>query len=87
MLDGSFFFECACHCDEHVLRFTLDKEEKEIYTSIFLNQYRPWWGRLWLAIKYVFGYTSKYGHFDCTILRDVNINKLRMMLDELERKG
>jgi hypothetical protein len=41
MSNGTYFYECACGSDEHTIRFTLNKDEKEIYLSVFLNQYRP----------------------------------------------
>lgn len=81
MLDGSYFFECKCGSDEHTLRFTLDKEDKEIYTSIFLNNYLNIFKRLFVAIKYIFGYKCKYGHWDCWVMRDEDIQKLSDMLD------
>ena len=83
MLDGSHYFECACGSSEHTLRFTLDKEDKEIYTDVYLNQYRAWYMRLLVGIKYIFGYKCKYGHWDNWILYEPDIIRLRNMCDEL----
>ena len=82
MLDGTHFFECECGSDEHTLRFTLDKEDGDIHTSIFLNQYRPWWKRIYVAIRYVLGYNCKYGHWDNWILNRDDACRLRDMCDE-----
>lgn len=71
------YVECSCYSDEHVLRFTYDPDDKEIYTSVFLNDWEPWYKRVWKAVKYVFGYKSKYGHFDCTLIRGDEARKLR----------
>jgi hypothetical protein len=84
MLDNSYFFECACGSDEHTLRFTLDKEDNLIYTSIFLNYPSSFLGRIWLALKYIFGYKCKCGHWDCWILRKEDAQRLKNMLNELE---
>jgi len=84
MLDGTEFFECDCGGDEHTLRFTLDKKDNSLYTTIFLNQYRPWYSRFWVAIKYIFGYKSKYGHWDVWILRYEDAERLQTMLSALE---
>jgi len=81
MLDDSYFFECKCGSDEHTLRFVLDKEDREIYTSIFLNNYMNIFKRIFVAIKYIFGYKCKYGHWDCWIMRDEDIQRLSDMLD------
>jgi hypothetical protein len=46
-----------------------DPEDNELYTSVFLNQYQNVFKRVWIALKYVFGYRCKYGHWDCFIMR------------------
>jgi len=79
MLDGTHFFECDCGSSEHTLRFILDNEEKEIYTEVYLNQYRSFSKRLWVGIKYIFGYKSKYGHWDCWNLCKEDAARLRDM--------
>ena len=86
MLDGTEYFECVCGSEEHTLVFTLcvgDIEEKEIYTSVFLNQYRGFFGRLWVAIKYLFGYKCRFGHWDTFILRNEDAVRLRDMCQKL----
>lgn len=85
MLDGTHYLECACDSDEHTLRFTLDKDDGEIFTSVYLNHWLPWHKRVWLAVRYVFGYRCKYGHWDCTIINREGAKKLRAILDEFER--
>ena len=42
-----------------------DQFPPELYASTFLSPPRNVFERIWIAIKYVFGYKSKYGHFDC----------------------
>jgi hypothetical protein len=80
-------FECECSSDEHTLKFTLDEltgeiEELEIWTSVFLNQYHGFWMRLWIALKYLFGYKCKYGHFDCFIMRGADVDRLMTLLQK-----
>ena len=84
MLDGTHFFECDCGSDEHTLRFTLDKDPEDpgIHTSIFLNDWRPWWKRLYVGIRYALGYKCKYGHWDAWILRRSDAIRLRAMLND-----
>lgn len=84
MFDGTHYLECACSSDEHTLRFTLDKEDGEIYTSVYLNRYLPWYKRAWHALRYVFGYHCKYGHWDCTVINREGAAKLRAILDEFD---
>jgi len=80
-------FECQCSSDEHTLKFTLDEttgdfDDLEIWTSVFLNQYRPWWKRLWVAVRYIFGYKSRYGDWDCFIMRGEDIDRMMKMLQK-----
>ena len=82
MLDGTHYFECHCGSSEHTLRFVLDKEHKELYTDIYLNQWRPLWKRVWVGVKYIFGYKSKYGEWDCWTLRKEDAERLRDMCAE-----
>lgn len=78
------FFVCQCFSDEHTLRFTFDTEEMEIFTSVFLNAWEPWYKRLWTAIKYFFGYKCKYGHWDSFIMKHEDVSRLRELLDQFE---
>jgi hypothetical protein len=85
MLDGTEFFECQCHSDEHVLRLTLslDDEDPEIYASVFLRQYRSFFKRLVIAVRYLFGYKCKYGHWDCFLMKPGDAMRMQGMLIRL----
>ena len=77
------FFECACHSDEHTLTFRYVPEYNELYTSVFLNQRRNVFKRVWIALKFVFGYKCKYGHWDCFYMRLDDAERLKALLDRL----
>lgn len=61
----SEYFECRCHSPEHILSFKLFDydDEPELYAYVLLIP-EPFFKRVYNGIKYIFGYTSKYGHFD-----------------------
>ena len=82
-MDNSHFFECVCHSDEHILRFMYDKDDNQFYTTIFLNQYRNIFKRIWIAIKYIFGYKCKYGHWDQWILKYEEVDRMKKLLDKI----
>jgi hypothetical protein len=77
-------FECACHSPEHTLSFSWDDEENEIYTQVFLRSYHNFFWRVWAAIKYVFGYKCRYGHWDCFIMQSKDAQRLKDLLNKLE---
>ena len=85
----TYYFDCDCGSFEHTLRFALDKSDTErcIYTEIYLNIWRPWWKRLWIATKYIFRHSCIYGNFDCWILKEADATRLRDMLDIFIRAG
>lgn len=58
---------CVCNSPEHSIIFNYDDEDKECYVSIHLSKLN-FWDRLKSAIKYIFGYRSRYGDFDEIIL-------------------
>lgn len=71
------YIECECHSPEHTLKFTYDFEDKEIYTSVYLHQYHNIWQRILIAVKYLLGYQSQYGAFDCFLADKPKIKELR----------
>lgn len=80
------FFECICETDEHTLRFKLDTHDPVgLYLSVFLNQYRGFFGRVWIAVKYLFGYKCRYGHWDCTMIKLKDADRLIRLLESYKR--
>ena len=64
--------------------FCIDKEEGDIYVTFQLIK-QSFFSRLWLAIKYLFGYQCKYGHWDEIILKRKAYDTIRDILNESER--
>jgi len=79
------FFECECMSNEHTLRFSLDAFDTELYVSVFLNQHRSFFGKLWTAVKYIYGYKCKDGHWDCTMLKVEDADRLIALLQKYKR--
>jgi len=79
------YYECSCFSSEHTLKFIIDPDEKELYTEIYLQQPSGFFKRIWKAIKYVFGYKCRYGHFDCFLFKDQDIADLQKLLEEYKR--
>jgi len=74
------YIECQCDSAEHVLRFVIDNEEDEVYLEVQLSQYRNFLKRIWVAIKYIFGYTCKYGHWDVTLIKNEDRDRIIKIL-------
>ena len=84
----SEFFDCLCHSDEHVIIFRYfddnNDDLKEFYLSVYLNQYRSLFKRIWVAVKYIFGYKCKYGHWDCWTLKSGDADRMIKLLEKFK---
>lgn len=78
------YFECNCSSAEHTLRFVLDEEDGELYTENHLTV-APFFKRIWKAVKYIFGHTSRYGNYDCTLIKTEDIDRLIDLLSKAKR--
>lgn len=71
---------CQCGNTEHQIIFTAFEDEPEVYMSVHLNKL-PLLKRIVCAIKYIFGYKSKYGDFDEVIIGKDEIHKFEKILE------
>lgn len=79
------WIECTCTSPEHVLllRFFTDEKEKydhSLYVDVYL-QMPKWYKRIWRAIKYIFGYRSRYGDFTEIVYDIERVKELKAFLD------
>lgn len=82
-------FICKCYNTEHQLIFSYFPEDesdepKEVYVSVHLIPEWRLWKRIWIAIKYIFGYRSCYGHFDEFIFKKSDAKRLQKVVDYLK---
>lgn len=66
----TYYFQCECSSQEHTFGIQFDTVDKEVMFHVQLFQYRNVLQRMWVAVKYVFGYECKYGHWDTTMLNE-----------------
>lgn len=82
------FLICKCCNSKHQMRFIWwddGDNDGEVYVEILLNPEYRWWKRVIGAVKYIFGYRSKYGMFDEIILDKKDIPKLEKIIEYLKR--
>lgn len=79
-------FICECENTEHQLIFAYfqNKDLEEVYMDVHLVPEYCIWKRIWNAIKYIFGYRSKYGHFDSFIFQKCDAPKLAKIVKYLD---
>jgi len=77
-------FICECSSPEHQIIIRYFNEEPEVYVDIHLVN-RSFWGRVKYALKYIFGYKSKYGAWDEIILGPKHIKDLESVVSHLHK--
>lgn len=79
-------FICQCHNTEHQLIFSYfpEDEDKDVYVSVHLTPEYRLWKRIWMALRYIFGYRSCYGHFDEFIFKKSDAKRLQKVVDYLK---
>jgi hypothetical protein len=79
-------FVCDCHSLEHQFSIWYDEDLNQIYIEPHLYHSGNWFGKLWGGIKYIFGYKTRFGNWDETIIDTKDIPKLREYFDVVENE-
>lgn len=66
----TYYFQCECSSQDHTIGISFDAEDKEVTLHTQLAQHNSFFKRLVLAVKYVFGQTPTYGHWDTTMMNE-----------------
>lgn len=72
----SIIIHCDCGSNEHQYLFGYDAEYGEFFLDTHLVTWHNVFHRIWIAIKYVFGYKSKYGNWDEIIVNQNDATEL-----------
>lgn len=88
-MEKNELFICECSNVEHQLIFTYFDDEKngDVYMSVHLIPESNIWKRIKNAVKYIFGYRSKYGDFDEFIFRSKDSEKLQNIINYLKKSS
>jgi hypothetical protein len=73
---------CECSSFEHQLIYWWCEEDKTLYVHPHLYTYRNFFQRLWMGLKYIVGYKSRYGEFDSLIFSPEHLLKLKEFLNK-----
>ena len=78
---------CSCGDASHQVIFTaysFEDEQGEVTLQTHLKTL-PFWERLGNAFKYLFGFKSRYGDFDCLILDKDSVPVLKKVINRLSK--
>jgi hypothetical protein len=67
-----------------MIYLTYDENDNELYLHFHMDRNIGFWNRLRYAILYVFGYDSKYGQWDVTLIQPEDKERLIGIIDKLK---
>jgi len=67
---------CYCESPEHQFTLVRDPEDGDLWLQVHLSQSASFFKRLWTGLKYAFGYKSKYGDWDHTVITTEDQRKI-----------
>lgn len=82
-------FVCDCSDASHNIIFQLwewGDEHPELSVHVNLGDYPSFWRRVWLAVRYIFGYKSKYGQYDVMTIRVEDLPRMMSLLENFKNK-
>jgi hypothetical protein len=79
-------FICECYSTEHQLVIKHDPDEKyhNLYLNVHLITYKNIFKRIWVSLKYIFGYKCRYGHWDEFIFNKKDAERLIEILKKIK---
>ena len=82
-------FVCSCHSTEHqmVVLYAEDEIDGMTYPMVYIHTHlnkRPFWQRVGYALRYIFGYQSRYGAFDEFIINSDDVEGIEKIVNYLK---
>lgn len=77
------YIECTCSSTQHVIVFWYDSSDI-ISLEIQLNPSGGFFTRLIRAIKYLFGFKCKYGHWEEVLIQKKQAQEIIQILDQIK---
>lgn len=86
MDEERLYFQCECHTPDHLVSFEIQDwsndsrrpDDIKVIVQPLLNPNRSFFGRVWTAVRYVFGKPS--WHFDEIILPATELKELDKLI-------
>lgn len=79
------YFDCTCWDSEHVLRVIHDPDDTDEFFSIEIHlDNKTFFKRIWIGLKYIFGFRSRYGAFGCWVLHKDDTDRMIEILQKVK---
>lgn len=83
-MDNLELFVCICESLEHLVGFYYDEEDNQLSMQVHIIPERNIFNRIKLAVKYILDKRSRYGEFEEFILKDSDVEKLKIVLEKIK---
>ena len=84
-LEKEQLFICECHSMDHIMLFSYDEEDNQVFVHIRLSTYHNFFNRLWRGLKYAFGLNSRFGNFDEFLVQPDDALKMIETLNKIKQ--
>lgn len=85
-LSDTLILDCECGSAEHIIRFSLydwDTDFPEFLVEVQASHFLPWYKRLVVSIKYLFGIPGLHWHD--SMIRSKDVPKLKELIEKYEQ--
>lgn len=75
------YIQCECSSDEHLVKLSRwkndsgDPDDDWVSLTVHLHAWEGFFRRIWVAIKFVFGYRCRYGEWDEVVISPSDFDK------------
>lgn len=77
------YLDCQCDHPGHVVRFTYDPDDGDLYIQARMSNYLPWYKRIWVGLKFVFGISDQ--HYAEVLVKKTDYNMLLNIIHKAQK--
>lgn len=85
-LSDALILDCECSSAEHIIRFSLydwDTDFPELLVEVQASHFLPWYKRLIVSIKYLFGIPGLDWHD--SMIKSKDVPRLKELIEKFEK--
>lgn len=91
MSDEVYYIECSCSVPNHLIQLVWCPGDSycaqgTLVINYQLDKKKNFFQRTWSAVKYIFGFDERWGHWHSTDIEEEEVNKLITFLEESLKK-
>lgn len=75
---------CSCLNPEHHVLYVKEDKEPCVYIYTQLNVEFPWYKRITLGLRYIFGLRNKFGMYNEVIIDESNYYHLKRIINHID---